>query len=130
MQLQPHYENVVAEVRRFLEARVESAHTVGIDSERIAIDPGFGFGKTQEHNLALLRGLDRLQVNGTAVMVGISRKSMLGKIAGRDIGERVFAGIAATLIAIEKGARIVRTHDVAAMHDALAVWTTVNSGSK
>jgi len=125
MQADPRYQNVVTEVFDFLNQRASAARAAGIVSERITIDPGFGFGKTLEHNLELLRGLDRLGAIGVAVVAGISRKSMLGAITGREAGERVFASVAAALIAVEKGARIVRVHDVAATRDALAVWNAV-----
>jgi dihydropteroate synthase len=127
MQADPRYKNVVTEVFDFLNERTSAARAAGIASERIVIDPGFGFGKTLEHNLELLRGLDRLGAIGVAVLAGISRKSMLGTITGREAGERVFASVAAALIAVEKGARIVRVHDVAATRDALAVWQAVNN---
>jgi dihydropteroate synthase len=127
MQADPRYKNVVTEVFDFLNERTSAARAAGIASERIVIDPGFGFGKTLEHNLELLRELDRLGAIGVAVLAGISRKSMLGTITGREAGERVFASVAAALIAVEKGARIVRVHDVAATRDALAVWQAVNN---
>ncbi|HUO44803.1 MAG TPA: dihydropteroate synthase [Burkholderiales bacterium] len=130
MQAAPHYADVVTEVAGFLDGRVRAARGAGIAAERIAIDPGFGFGKTLAHNLELLRGLDHLQTIGTTLLVGVSRKSMLGAITGRDVGERLSASIAAALIAVEKGARIVRAHDVAATRDALAVWTAVNDVKK
>jgi dihydropteroate synthase len=88
----------------------------------MVIDPGFGFGKTFEHNLALLRSLNDFAALGVPVLAGLSRKSMLGRITGRDAGERVFASVAAALIAVRNGASIVRVHDVAATRDALAVW--------
>jgi len=125
MQEDPRYDDVVREVRDFLAARIDAAERSGIGRERIVIDPGFGFGKTLEHNLALLRHLGRLAALGVAVLAGLSRKSMLGKITGRDVGERVYAGVAAALIAVENGAHIVRVHDVAATRDALAVWQAV-----
>ncbi|MNC85679.1 Dihydropteroate synthase [compost metagenome] len=125
MQQDPRYGDVVREVRDFLAARIAAAERSGIGRDRIVIDPGFGFGKTLAHNLALLRDLAQLAALGVALLVGLSRKSMLGKIAGRDPGERVFAGVAAALIAVENGARIVRVHDVAATRDALAVWQAV-----
>lgn len=127
MQVDPHYDDVVAEVLAFLNDRVCAAHAVGMASERIVIDPGFGFGKTLEHNLELLRHLDRFRVCGVAVLAGMSRKGMLGRLTGREVNERVFASVAAALIAVEKGARIVRVHDVAATRDALAVWAAVNA---
>ncbi len=126
MQQAPQYGDVVAEVGRYLELRVAAAERAGIARERLVIDPGFGFGKTLEHNLALLRGMGRLALPGVPVLAGLSRKSMIGALTGRDIGERVFGSVAAALIAVQHGASIVRVHDVAATRDALAVWNTVN----
>jgi len=126
MQTAPHYQDVVGEVSSFLSERVRSARAAGIDAARIAIDPGFGFGKTLAHNLELLRAIGRFREIGAVLAVGISRKSMLGAITGRDTGERIFASIAAALVAVEKGAHIVRVHDVAATRDALAVWAAIN----
>jgi dihydropteroate synthase len=122
MQADPHYDDVVAEVRDFLMQRVAACEAAGIARQRIVIDPGFGFGKTLGHNLALLRHLDRFVATGLPVLAGMSRKSMLGLITGKPVGERVAAGIAAALLAVQGGARIVRVHDVAATRDALAVW--------
>lgn len=129
MQQAPRYADVVKEVRDFLATRIEAAQRGGVDRERLVIDPGFGFGKTLEHNLALLRELAQIAALGVPVLAGLSRKSMLGKITGREAGERVFASIAAAVIAVENGARIVRAHDVAATRDALAVWRAVNGES-
>ncbi len=125
MQRDPHYDDVVAEVLAFLAGRVQAARSAGIAPERIVIDPGFGFGKTLEHNLELLRELGRFSDAGAILLAGISRKGMLGHITGREVNERVFASVAAAVIAVEKGARIVRVHDVAATRDALAVWAAV-----
>ena len=122
MQSSPAYGNVVGEVRDFLRARVETAVHAGIPRDRIAVDPGFGFGKTLEHNLTLLRGLGEFADLGAAILVGLSRKTMLGRITGRDVGARLHASVAAALIAVKNGAQIVRVHDVAATRDALAVW--------
>jgi dihydropteroate synthase len=122
MQDDPAYADVVAEVAAFLGERTEAARAAGIAEERIVVDPGFGFGKTAEHNLALLRDLDTLGVLGFPVLVGLSRKSVLGRLTGRPVTERVAASIAAALAAVSKGANIVRVHDVAATRDALAVW--------
>ena len=127
MQIDPEYADVVAEVRAFLDGRVQSAYAAGIAPERIVIDPGFGFGKTLEHNLQLLSHLDRFCAPGPALLAGMSRKGMLGRLTGRDVNERVFASVAAAVIAVGKGARIVRVHDVAATRDALAVWSAVNT---
>jgi dihydropteroate synthase len=125
MQHDPHYDDVVREIRDFLASRVAAAERSGIGRERIVVDPGFGFGKTLEHNLALLRHLGQLAALPVAVLAGLSRKSMLGKITGRNVGERTYAGVAAALIAVVNGAAIVRVHDVAATRDALAVWQAV-----
>jgi dihydropteroate synthase len=125
MQDAPHYADIVTEVAEFLGERVAAAEAAGIALNRIAVDPGFGFGKTLEHNLELLRRIDELVVPGLPLLVGMSRKSMLGLIAGRPPLERVHAGIAAHVLAVLKGARIVRVHDVAATRDALAVLQAV-----
>lgn len=122
MQHNPHYQDVVREVRAYLAQRVDAAQAAGIARERIVIDPGFGFGKTLEHNVALLRGLPELAALGVPVLAGLSRKAMLGRITGRNASERVHASVAAALFAAEQGARIIRVHDVAATRDALAVW--------
>ena len=125
MQQTPIYQDVVQEVKTFLDARVAACMEAGISRERIVIDPGFGFGKTLAHNLALLKNLAQLTVGKVPVMVGMSRKSMLGAISGRAIGEREYAGMAAHLLAVAQGVQLVRVHDVAAMRDALAVWNAV-----
>ena len=129
MQIDPHYDDVVAEVLAFLKERVQALRAAGVAIQRIVVDPGFGFGKSLEHNLELLRRLDGFSATGAILLTGISRKTMLGRITGRDVGERVHASVAAALIAVEKGARIVRVHDVAATRDALAVWQTVQGKS-
>jgi len=121
MQREPRYGDVVAEVRAFLAGRVAAAEAGGIARERIAIDPGFGFGKTAEHNFELLRNLHRFTEMGLPVMAGWSRKSTLGAITGRGAGERLAASITAALLAVQHGATIVRVHDVAATRDAFAV---------
>jgi dihydropteroate synthase len=121
MQQSPSYDDVVAEVGAFLEQRVAAAEGAGIARERIVVDPGFGFGKTAAHNFELLRKLDRIAALGLPVLAGWSRKSTLGAITGRGAGDRLAASLAAALLAVERGARIVRVHDVAATRDALAV---------
>jgi len=126
MQLAPHYDDVVGEVRNFLSERISAAAAIGIARDRIAIDPGFGFGKTVEHNLELLRNLGRLADLGAPVLVGLSRKSTLGAITGRPATDRLAASVAAALIAVQRGARILRVHDVAATRDALAVQAAVS----
>jgi dihydropteroate synthase len=127
MQAQPHYQDVVAEVSGFLRERIAAAEAAGICRERIVIDPGFGFGKTLEHNLSLLRELSKLAELGVPVLAGLSRKSMLGALTGRDVTQRLPASVAAALIAVQRGAHIVRVHDVRATVDALKVWSAVNS---
>jgi len=125
MQADPTYDEVVAEVRDFLAARVAAAQAAGIAAERIIVDPGFGFGKRLEHNLALLRHLGQFADLGACVLAGLSRKSMLGEITGRKVSQRDTASVAAALLAARNGARILRVHDVAATQDALAVWAAV-----
>lgn len=122
MQDDPHYDDVVAEVLQFLSDRVEVAERAGIPRERIAIDPGIGFGKMFDHNLALLRGLDRFATLGCALLVGVSRKGFLGKLTGRDVTDRATASVVCSLGAIHRGAGVVRVHDVGAMADAIRVW--------
>jgi dihydropteroate synthase len=121
MQHQPRYNDVVAEVGAFLAERVAAAEAAGIARERIVIDPGFGFGKGVEHNFELLRNLDRFTALGLPVLAGWSRKSTLGAITGRGADDRLAASLAAALLAAQRGARIVRVHDVAATRDALEV---------
>ena len=125
MQESPSYQDVVREVRDYLAQRVVAAEQAGIARDRIVVDPGFGFGKTDEHNLALLRSLAEFRSLGGALLAGLSRKAMLGKLTGREPQERVHASIAAALLAVQNGAQIVRVHDVAATRDALAVWNAV-----
>jgi dihydropteroate synthase len=125
MQQEPRYADVVAEVHAFLAQRVDAARAAGIARERIIVDPGFGFGKLLEHNLTLLRQLERFGGLAAAVLTGLSRKSMLGRITGCAVEARMPASVAAALIAAQKGARILRVHDVRATCDALAVWAAV-----
>jgi dihydropteroate synthase len=127
MQQQPYYQNVVAEVSAFLRERSAAAQAAGIRRERIVADPGFGFGKTLAHNLSLLRELKQLTVLGVPVLAGLSRKSMLGALTGQDVGQRLPASVAAALIAVQRGANIVRVHDVRATVDALKIWNAVKS---
>lgn len=125
MQKAPGYANVVAEVKQFLQSRLEACDAAGIARERVIIDPGFGFGKDLGHNLTLLKHLDELVRLGAPVLAGLSRKSMLGALTGRTVEAREFAGVAAHLAAVARGAAIVRVHNVGAMRDALAVWNAV-----
>jgi dihydropteroate synthase len=129
MQQHPIYGDVVAEVKAFLQERIEAARSAGIALERIVIDPGFGFGKTLEHNLELLRHLREFDALGAPLLAGWSRKSSLGKITGKPAEDRLAASVAAALIAAQNGARILRVHDVAATRDALAVLQAVTSSN-
>jgi len=126
MQAQPQYQNVVTDVADYLCKRIAAAEAAGIQRNRIVIDPGFGFGKTLEHNLALLRELGKLAELGVPVLAGLSRKSMLGALTGQEVLQRLPASIAAALIAVQRGAAIVRVHDVRATVDALKILNAVN----
>ncbi len=126
MQQAPHYDDVVGEVEDFLVERVASAVEAGIARERIVVDPGFGFGKTLRHNLLLLEALDELVALGWPVLVGVSRKSMIGALTGRDVGHRLAGSLSAMLAAVMRGADIVRVHDVAETSDALRVWQAID----
>ena len=125
MQADPVYADVTAEVRDFLAARAAACVQAGVARDRIVVDPGFGFGKTVAHNLTLLTRLGEIAALGFPVLAGWSRKSSLGHITGRPAEERLAASLAAALIAVQRGARIVRVHDVAATRDALAVLAAV-----
>ncbi|AGA30884.1 dihydropteroate synthase [Singulisphaera acidiphila] len=125
MQVDPHYNDVVAEVLEFLERRIAWAEEMGIPRARIAIDPGIGFGKTTEHNLLILRNIDRFANLGCAVLIGTSRKRVLGELTGRPVAERGAATVASSLAAGVGGANVVRVHDVAPMVDAIKVWTAI-----
>lgn len=127
MQDAPHYDDVVGEVHRFLTDRIFACQLAGIDKKKLLVDPGFGFGKTLEHNLAMLRECARF-AEIAPLLVGMSRKSMIGTVTGRENTlERVSGSVAAALIAVQNGAAIVRVHDVAATCDALAVWRAVGA---
>ncbi|HYG31373.1 MAG TPA: dihydropteroate synthase [Methylophilaceae bacterium] len=125
MQLDPQYEDVVAEVRDFLKSRMEAAMDAGIYRQRIVLDPGFGFGKRTEHNLALLQALPSLAEPGQPLLIGLSRKSVLGHLTGGNVDTRLHASIAASVISAMKGAKILRVHDVKATADALKIVTAV-----
>jgi dihydropteroate synthase len=128
MQEAPAYADVVREVREFLQARVAASRAAGIADDRLVLDPGFGFGKSLAHNLALFRALTATACDGLPLLVGISRKSMLGAITGQPVESRLAASIAAAVLAVQKGAKILRVHDVAETRDALAVLGAVNQG--
>lgn len=126
MQADPHYDDVVAEVHRFLTDRLFSCELAGIDKRKVMVDPGFGFGKTLQHNLTLLAGLEHFANLGSGIYVGLSRKGMIGELTGRTVAtERASGSAAAAMIAAQRGARLLRVHDVAATVDALAVWAGV-----
>jgi dihydropteroate synthase len=125
MQSNPHYRNVAADITVFLKERIAACVAAGIHSGRLLVDPGFGFGKTDRQNLELLHNLQQLSGLGPPLLVGLSRKRLLGSLTGRSTEQRVFAGIAAAVMAVERGARIVRTHDVAETIDALRVAQAV-----
>ena len=135
MQVDPHYEDVVTDVKTFLAGRLQYAVANGIGEERILLDPGIGFGKTVEHNLELLARLAELVELGRPVVIGTSRKSFLGRLTGRPVNERVAGTIATCVIAYQNGARVFRVHDVAPVRDALVVtaatvsrrWPTASS---
>ena len=123
MQASPQYDDVVAEVHRFLAERIFAAEMAGIPKKKILVDPGFGFGKSREHNLALLAQLERFNELGVPLLAGLSRKKTIGELTGRDAPrDRVHGSVAAHLIAVQRGAKLVRVHDVAATVDALKVW--------
>lgn len=128
MQAEAVYDDVVAEVHAFLHRRVDEVLAAGIARERIAVDPGIGFAKTADHNLQLLRRQRELLDLGLPLLVGWSRKGTLGRLTGRPVGERMAASVAAALAAVQRGAHIVRVHDVAATVDALKVWQAAESG--
>jgi dihydropteroate synthase len=121
MQRDPRYDDVVSDVKAFLEARMAAAVAAGVAEERIHLDPGIGFGKTVAHNLELLRRLDELVDLGRPIVLGTSRKTFLGRLTGRDVTERVHGTTATCVLALERGARIFRVHDVRAVSDALTV---------
>jgi dihydropteroate synthase len=121
MQRDPHYDDVVSDVKAFLSERMAFAVAAGVPEERIQLDPGIGFGKTLEHNLELLRRLEELTDLGRPLVIGTSRKSFLGRLTGRDVTERVHGTTATCVLALERGATVFRVHDVAAVADALAV---------
>ncbi|MEL6711125.1 MAG: dihydropteroate synthase [Pseudomonadota bacterium] len=125
MQHQPHYTDVVHEVRTFLQTRAESLLAAGMSAGQILLDPGIGFGKTLAHNLALLRELHTFTQSEHPVLIGISRKSMLGTITGRATTDRIAASVAAATLALQQGANILRVHDVGATVDALKVWSAI-----
>ncbi len=130
MQLSPHYDDVLAEVRDYLLDRVNAAVAAGIGRGRVCIDPGYGFGKTVEHNLTLLSHQSELQRSlALPLLAGLSRKSTIGVLTGRSVEQRLAGSLAAAVVAAERGARIIRVHDVAESVDALKIWQAARSGA-
>ena len=127
MQFNPEYHDVLAQVMQFLKERAELLTAKGVEKNRIAIDPGFGFGKSLEHNLSMLKHFDQFSQLGYAVLAGISRKSMLGKLTGKDTHQRLAPSVAAAIMAADRGTRIVRVHDVPETVDALKLWEAIAS---
>jgi dihydropteroate synthase len=130
MQENPRYDDVVGEIADFLGERQQAAQAQGIPASQLVIDPGFGFGKTLEHNIELLRGLKRLQRLGAPMLVGLSRKSMIGKALGLPVDRRLHASVALAVMAVQQGARIVRVHDVGPTVEALRMWAAVYPESR
>jgi dihydropteroate synthase len=128
MQVAPHYDDVLREVGTFLADRIDACRAAGIVLARLAVDPGFGFGKNTSHNLELLRGLSRLKSLGLPILAGLSRKSLLARLTGRDVADRLAGSVALATVAVLNGARIVRAHDVAATLDAMKVAMSVVQG--
>lgn len=129
MQNAPEYEDVSAQVREFLNGRIAACLAAGMALEQLVVDPGFGFGKTAEHNLQLLRDLDKLSAEEVPVLAGLSRKSLIGAVLGRTDGERVYASVALALLAAQNGAAAVRVHDVLPTVDALRMWEAMSAAN-
>ncbi|MGK0441849.1 MAG: dihydropteroate synthase [Pseudohongiellaceae bacterium] len=127
MQNNPQYKNVLSDVATYLQGRAEACVSAGMDRKNIMIDPGFGFGKTVQHNLQLLKNLQQLTDLGFPVLVGLSRKSVIGKVLGRDVGKRLAGSLALALMAVINGASIIRVHDVAETADALKLYQAVSA---
>ena len=127
MQNNPNYDNVVADVMEYLQNRISACEVAGIDKALLSVDPGFGFGKTLEHNLALLNNLDRFNALGVPVLAGLSRKSMLGQITDREVHDRMAASLGVALIAMQRGAKIIRVHDVAETVDIKKIFLAMQS---
>jgi dihydropteroate synthase len=130
MQIDPHYGEVLTEVRQFLDARVAACLAAGIPRQRLCVDPGIGFGKRPEHNLALLGGLGELARGGLPVLIGVSRKSLIGIITGRPAGDRLAGSVALAALCAERGASIVRAHDVRATVDAVRIGGALRGAAR
>jgi dihydropteroate synthase len=125
MQINPQYNDVVSEVKAFLQARLQASIDAGVPTSRILLDPGFGFGKTREHNITLIQQLESFVSLGRPLLVGLSRKSVLGQVTGNDVDARLYASVAASVISAMKGAKILRVHDVKATVEALKVVAAI-----
>lgn len=131
MQQQPEYEDVLHQVSTFLQSRVAAMEAAGIDRARMMIDPGFGFGKTLEHNVVLLKNIGKLQqLMDLPLLAGMSRKTMIGDLTGKPVEQRLAGSVAAALVAVAQGAKVVRVHDVVETIDALAIWRAGSGVSK
>lgn len=130
MQVAPSYDDVMGEVEGFFDGRFTELASAGIQLDQVIVDPGFGFGKTADQNFELLARLEELVARGHPVLVGLSRKSMISSVLDREPEERIFASVALATMAVERGARIVRVHDVAATADALAMWQSLNQSGQ
>ena len=130
MQVAPSYDDVMGDVEEFFDGRLTELASAGIQLDQVIVDPGFGFGKTADQNFELLARLEELVARGHPVLVGLSRKSMISSVLDREPEERIFASVALATMAVERGARIVRVHDVAATADALAMWQSLNQSGQ
>lgn len=130
MQENPHYDNIIEDIQRFFMQRIDACQQAGIKLEHIILDPGFGFGKTLSHNYELLKRLDEFNLMGCQILAGLSRKSMIGNLLNKPTDERLAGSLAGALIAMQKGAKIIRVHDVAQTVDVLKVWQATEQGLK
>lgn len=128
MQSNPHYDDVINDIKQFFVERIAACETAGISRDKIILDPGFGFGKTLAHNYHILKYIDEFRMMGCEVLAGLSRKSMIGNLLGRDVDQRLAGSVAGALIAAQKGAKIIRVHDVTETADALNVWQACEQG--
>lgn len=128
MQSNPHYDDVINDIKQFFVERIAACETAGISRDKIILDPGFGFGKTLAHNYYILKYIDEFKMMGCEVLAGLSRKSMIGNLLGRDVDQRLAGSVAGALIAAQKGAKIIRVHDVTETADALNVWRACEQG--
>ena len=128
MQSNPHYDDVINDIKQFFVERIAACEAAGISRDKIILDPGFGFGKTLAHNYHILKYIDEFKMMGCEVLAGLSRKSMIGNLLGRDVDQRLAGSVAGALIAAQKGAKIIRVHDVTETADALNVWRACEQG--